>query len=326
MQKRLPAEFEKQSFVQIIFPHKQSDWVDYLQEAQNCFINIANAISKYEKCLIICDSIKEVKKHFNSFKNLYFIEYKTDDTWARDCSAISVIEGNEVKLLDFTFNGWGGKFESSQDNAMSKNIDYKNELISIEHELEGGAIDSNGKDVLLTTSECLLNSNRTTKNKEEIEKNLAEYFGIKRVLWLNHGYLAGDDTDSHVDTLARFIDERTIMYVKCEDADDEHYNELKKMEKELQSFECFKLVALPMCESVYFEGERLPATYANFLIINSAVLVPTYNSKLDKVALSIFRESFPNREIVAVDCSVLIRQHGSLHCVTMQFYEGVKLP
>lgn len=325
MQRRLPAEFEKQSFVQIIFPHKQSDWSDYLQEAQNCFVNIANAIRKYEKCLIICDDIIEVKKHFNSFENLYFFKYTTDDTWARDCSALSVIEGSEVKLLDFTFNGWGGKFQASRDNAMSKYINYKNELISIEHELEGGAIDSNGKDVLLTTSECLLNSNRTRKSKEEIEKKLAEYFGIKRVLWLNHGYLAGDDTDSHVDTLARFIDERTIMYVKCEDETDEHYDALKKMEKELQSFEGFELVALPMCEAVYFEGERLPATYANFLIINSAVLVPTYNSKLDKVALSIFRENFPNREIVAVDCSVLIRQHGSLHCVTMQFCEGVNL-
>lgn len=326
MQKRLPAEFETQSFVQIIFPHEESDWLDYLQEAEECFVNIAKAIAKYEKCLVVCNNIEAVKKHFDSYDNLHFVEYTTNDTWARDCSAIGVIEGSSVKLLDFTFNGWGGKFEASRDNAMSQNIGYKNELFTIEHELEGGALESNGKGVLLTTSECLLNSNRTSKSREEIEKDLKEYFGIHKVLWLDHGYLAGDDTDSHIDTLARFIDEKTIMYVQCTDRDDEHYDALKKMEEQLQSFKGYKLVALPMCEAVYFEGERLPATYANFLIINGAVLVPTYNSSLDQEALNIFKENFPDREVIGVDCSVLIRQHGSLHCVTMQFYDGVDLP
>ena len=184
--------------------------------------------------------------------------------------------------------------------------------------------------MLLTTAECLLSPNRNPHlSKRQLENRLKKLFGVTRVLWLNHGYLAGDDTDSHIDTLARLCDENTIAYVKCDDASDEHYEALKAMEKELKIFKTpagrpYKLVALPMADACFDEdGQRLPATYANFLIINGAVLVPTYNVAQDAEALEILRGCFPDREIIGLDCRQLIWQHGSLHCISMQYPAGV---
>ncbi|MDQ1268223.1 MAG: agmatine deiminase, partial [Campylobacterota bacterium] len=319
--KRLIAEFEKQSFTQIIFPHAKSDWVEYLEEAQDTFVNIIKAITKYQECLVVCENVEDVKSRFKDTKNLYFVEYETNDTWARDCSALCIEENNTVKLLDFTFTGWGGKFEASKDDAMSAAIKrcYDKELKKIDLILEGGAIESNGVDTILTTSECVLNKNRNASlKKEQMTKKLQEEFGMSRILYLNHGFLAGDDTDSHVDTLARFIDEKSIMYVKCTDERDEHFGELKLMEDELIAFSKeygYRLIALPMSDACYFEGERLPATYANFLFVNGAVLVPTYGVKQDEEALEIFRETFPDKDIIGINCFSLIKQHGSLHCV-----------
>ncbi|MDD3477163.1 MAG: agmatine deiminase family protein [Sulfurimonas sp.] len=329
--KRFIAEFEEQSFTQIIFPHKNSDWVEYLDEAETNFENIIKEIIKYQKCLVVCADIKDVQRRFEPNKNLFFVEYETNDTWARDCSALCVENGTKIELLDFTFTGWGGKFDASKDNAMSKKISgsYSAKLRSIDLILEGGAIESNGVDTILTTSECVLNKNRnSTLSKEQTTQILKDEFGMSKILYLNHGYLAGDDTDSHVDTLARFVDERTIMYVKCKDKDDEHYRELKLMEEELEAFakdEGFTLVALPMSSACYFDDERLPATYANFLFINGAILVPTYGVKEDAEALAVFKRIFPTKDIVPINCFTLIKQHGSLHCVTMNFAKGVEL-
>ncbi|MDD5052414.1 MAG: agmatine deiminase family protein [Sulfuricurvum sp.] len=330
-----PAEFEPQSFVQLIFPHQQSDWVSYLEEARSCFVNIATAISRYQPCLIVCDNVELVKKYFQSYDNLIFIQYQTNDTWARDCSALSVIdeEDDEPLLLDFTFTGWGGKFDASHDNAMSSSISalYGVQMEKINLILEGGGVETNANGSLLTTTECLLNPNRNSHlDKKGMEKELKKHFGVEQILWLNHGYLAGDDTDSHIDTLARFIDTDTIMYVKCDDKNDEHYEALKKMEEELKAFrdidgEPFNLIALPMCQPHFYDDERLPATYANFLIINDAVLLPIYNDPHDQEAIAICKKAFRNRDIIPIDCSVLIRQHGSLHCVTMQFPEDIAL-
>lgn len=329
--KRLIAEFEEQSFTQIIFPHEKSDWVDYLDEAQDTFVNIIKAIIKYQKCLVVCDDVKSVKSRFEENENLFFVEYETNDTWARDCSALCIEDADNIKLLDFTFTGWGGKFEASKDNAMSEAIKkcYDKELLHVDLILEGGGVESNGVDTILTTSECMLNKNRnSTLSKDEMTKILQEEFGMSKILYLNHGYLAGDDTDSHVDTLARFIDEKSIMYVQCKDEKDEHFHELKLMEEELETLSKehgFRLIALPMSDVCYFDDERLPATYANFLFVNGAVLVPTYGVKQDEEALEIFRKTFKDKDIVGIDCFSLIKQHGSLHCVTMNFAAGVNI-
>ncbi len=236
-------------------------------------------------------------------------------------------------LLDFTFTGWGGKFDATRDNAMSESIKgvYGAPMQKVDVILEGGAVESNGTGSLLTTSECLLNPNRNPHlDKNKTEALLKKELGVEQILWLNHGYLAGDDTDSHIDTLARFIDVDTIMYVKCDDKNDEHYSELKKMEEELMALrdldgEPFELIALPMCSPVFYDDERLPATYANFLILNDAVLLPIYNDPHDEEAIRICEKAFRGRDIIPIDCSVLIRQHGSLHCVTMQFPQEVSI-
>ena len=329
--KRFIAEFEEQSFTQIIFPHKETDWAEYLDEAQENFVNIINAVTKYQKCFVVCDDVESVKSRFDENENLRFVKYQTNDTWARDCSALCVEENGETKLLDFTFNAWGGKFEASKDNLLSQSISkhYSCEMQSVDFVLEGGGVESNGDGIILTTSECLLNKNRNSNlNSIQITQKLNEILGATEVLYLKHGYLAGDDTDSHIDTLARFVDEKTIMYIACEDESDEHYKELKLMETELHAMaktHGFELIKLPMTEQLYYDNERLPATYANFLFVNGAVLVPIYNVKQDEDALKIFRDTFSNRDIIPVDCSVLIRQHGSLHCVTMNFAADVRI-
>ena len=330
--KRLIAEFEEQSFTQILFPHANTDWVTYLSEAQKTFVNIINAIRKYQKCLVVAYDIDEVKAHFTDENNLEFVQYTTDDTWARDCSALSLEKNDEIVLLNFIFNGWGNKFDAQKDNAMTQNIAHNYftcKLKNIDFVLEGGAIESNGAGTILTTAACMLNQNRNPHlNPTQITQELKEFFGAQHILYLNHGYLAGDDTDSHIDTLARFIDEKTIMYVKCDNINDEHYHELKLMEEELQMTakeQDLQLIALPFCDAIYFEGERLPATYANFLFINGAVLVPLYGVSQDTEAIEIFKKTFPQREIIAIDCSILIRQHGSLHCVTMNFPANVNI-
>ena len=207
--KRLIAEFEEQSYTQIIFPHSKTDWAEYLDEAEQTFIKIINSITKYQKCLVICYDINAVKKHFQESDKLFFTEYETDDTWARDCSALCVEENSKVELLDFRFDGWGGKFEASKDNAMTKHINK--DITTYDFILEGGAVESNGVDAILTTSQCMLNKNRNANlDSIQITQKLNSFFGATKILYLNHGYLVGDDTDSHIDTLARFVNEKTL--------------------------------------------------------------------------------------------------------------------
>lgn len=331
--RRLPAEFEKQSFIQVIFPHKNSDWADYLEDAEENFIQIIKAIADFQQCLVLCDDKAYVQSKFDSHKNIHFIQVPSNDTWARDCSAICVYEDGNPLLLDFQFTGWGGKFDAALDNKISQNLAsvYDVPMNTIDFILEGGAIESNGKGTLMITAECVFNLNRNADiSKDAHIRILKEAFGVSNIVILNHGYLSGDDTDSHIDTLARFTDAQTIVYLKCDDTEDEHYEALLAMETELKSFKDqdgnpFRLVALPFTRPIYDEDERLPATYANFLILDEAVLLPVYNDNSDDLALKVLEEVFPARKIVAIDCSTLIRQHGSLHCVTMQFPYGINL-
>jgi len=327
--RRLPAEFEEQSFVQVIFPHKNSDWSCCLNEAEQNFIEIINTITKYQECLVICDDLTYVKAKFSELSKLHFVEAKTNDTWARDCSAITLEVDGEPLLLDFTFNGWGGKFDAILDNKLTQNLasTYSTSIKEIDYILEGGAIDSNGAGTVLTTASCIFNENR---NDDQHLGLLKKALGAEKIIVLSNGHLSGDDTDGHIDTLARFVDEKTIAYVQCLDEKDEHFDALLKMEEELERFsdqnkDSFHLIPLPFPKAIFEKGKRLPATYANFLIINGAVLMPTYNDENDDLAQAILQRAFPRHEIVPIDCSTLIRQGGSLHCVTMQFPKGVKL-
>jgi agmatine deiminase len=334
----LPAEWAPQSGVMLTWPHEKTDWESMLKEVEECFIAIAEAVSLREKLLIVCpDQLSLISKLKNCrVENIIFAKFSSNDTWARDHGVITVRKNEKLMLYDFTFNGWGMKFAANLDNQIntslyksgyfSNNVSFCNQKHVI---LEGGSIESDGEGTLLTTKECLLSNNRNQHlTKDEIEFQLVDLFGLKQVLWLSYGYLAGDDTDSHIDTLARFCDSKTIAYVKCDNPDDEHFEALNRMEQELGTFRTLKnqpyrLVPLPMADPVYNGDVRLPATYANFLVINGAVLVPFYNSPKDKTAAIKLQSAFPGREIIGIDCIPLIMQHGSLHCVTMQFPEGV---
>jgi agmatine deiminase len=331
----MSAEWEKQQCVLMSFPHEETDWYNPnnttdLQASLSPFIRIAQAIAYKQAVYIICKDKTKIIPLFCSTRNMTFIEIPTNDTWIRDYGYISIKEGGEKKLLDFTFDGWGGKFEATLDNFVNTTLHKKGymgttPLAHIDFVLEGGSIESDGEGTILTTTACLCNPNRNSgKSKSEVEAKLKEMLGAKQILWLDHGYLAGDDTDSHVDTLARFVNTATIAYVKCNNKEDEHYEALQKMEAQLKTFKTPKgdpyiLIALPMTDPVYnTQKERLPATYANFLICNGALVYPTYSDKNDKVVHEILKGLFPDKEIIPINCLKLIEQGGSLHCSTMQ--------
>lgn len=334
----LPAEWAEQSGVMLTWPHEGTDWASMLDEVESCFIAIAKAISEREKLLIVCrDRHLLIDKLTNCrSENIVFAAFPSNDTWARDHGAITVMIDGKPVLFDFTFNGWGMKFAANLDDQITSllyhNGFFRNEVRYMNKKhlvLEGGSIESDGEGTLLTTRECLLSNTRNQNlNEGEIEQQLKELFGLQQVLWLSSGYLAGDDTDSHIDTLARFCDPQTIAYIKCDDEKDEHFEALSRMENELSCFRTlnnqpYYLLSLPMADPVFDGEQRLPATYANFLILNKAVLIPFYNSPKDKIAKAQLQKVFPEREIIGIDCRPLIMQHGSLHCVTMQFPKGV---
>jgi len=326
----MPAEWEKQQCVLMSFPHEETDWASDLKAALSPFIRIAQAIAYGQAVYIICKDKEKIASMFCSPRNLTFIELPTNDTWIRDYGYISIKEDGQNKLLDFTFDGWGGKFEAPLDNAVNSALHKKGymgitPLENIDFVFEGGSVESDGEGTILTTTACLCNPNRNGGlTKEQIEEKLESYLGAQRVLWLDHGYLAGDDTDSHIDTLARFVNKNTIAYVKCEDEEDEHYEALHKMESQLKGFttlesEPYALVPLPMTDAMYNDkGERLPSTYANFFISNGALIYPTYGDKNDKVVHEIFKILFSEKEIIPINCLKLIEEGGSLHCSTMQ--------
>ncbi|MCL2760404.1 MAG: agmatine deiminase family protein [Desulfuromonadales bacterium] len=333
---RLTAEWEEQDAVIMAWPHKESDWYPILQYVEPVFAKIAATISRFQKVLLIvpdaCSHIGVLKSSDAVMENIITVTMETNDTWARDFGPITIFKSGKPLMLNFGFNGWGLKFPADRDNQITRKL-YDKKLFKCKLEtigliLEGGSIDSDGKGIILTTSECLLNPNRNPHlSKDELEAELKSIFGAKRILWLNNGYLAGDDTDSHIDTLARFAHDNTILYVSCNDKSDEHYSQLKSMEEELKTFETeagkpFRLIPLPLPTPKFDGNQRLPATYANFLVINNAVLVPTYSDPNDDIALAQIRTAFPKREVIGIECTPLLMQHGSLHCVTMQLLKG----
>lgn len=338
----LPAEWFPQSGVQLTWPHKDTDWAPILREVEQCYLRMALEISLRERLIIVTPHPTEVEKLLRTnlpekaLQNITLHEMPTNDTWARDHGFITLIGDTEPRLLDFQFNGWGKKFEAALDNEICRHMNEQKMLRGVYEDhldfvLEGGSIESDGRGTILTTSQCLMAPNRNQPlNQREIEERLLSTLHAQRVLWLDHGYLAGDDTDSHIDTLARLCPNDTIAYVQCLDTKDEHYEELRLMEEQLGTFrtiggEPYKLVPLPMGPIRHDEdGERLPSTYANFLIMNETVLMPTYGDRdLDELATRQLQKAFPKHDIVGIDCQVLIRQHGSLHCCTMQFPVGI---
>ena len=275
---------------------------------------------------------EEMAREIANREEVIIVGEPSNDTWARDHGFISLVDDQGGRrLLDFRFNGWGEKFPADLDNAINRRLydegKLKGEYIDcLDFVLEGGSIESDGKGTVFTTSCCLLAPHRNQPmTQEQIEERLKETLCAERIVWIDHGHLTGDDTDGHIDTLVRVCPDDTLLYVGCDDPEDEQYIDLRLMEEQLKTLRTldgkpYKLVRLPMPRPIYDGEDRLPATYANFLVVNGAVLCPTYDQPdLDAEALHLIGEAFPDREIVGIDCRSIIKQHGSLHCCTMQY-------
>ena len=336
LKRRMPAEWEHQSMVQLTWPHKDTDWAPILPEITAVYEDMAREIGKREELLIVAPADVQLPSPTALHAPLSTIRtsrFTSNDTWARDHGFITVAEmrneGNEeMVLLDFCFNGWGAKFEATLDNQINRHL-YEQGLVKGRYEdhldfvLEGGSIESDGKGTIFTTSCCLTAPHRNQPlTQAEIEERLKQYLGAERVVWINHGSLIGDDTDGHIDTLVRICPNDTLLYT----AGDEDHPDLALMESELKTLRTvegkpYRLLKLPLPRPIYDGDDRLPATYANYLVVNGAVLVPTYaQPDLDAEAMRIVQQAYPDREIVGIDCRAVIKQHGSLHCCTMQYY------
>ena len=354
----LPAEWEPQSAIMLTWPHGGTDWKPYLRQITNTYLQLADIITRYEDLLVVTPILESTQRMLaeklseGQMSRVHLYEMDTNDTWARDHGPISMVSRGRhnshiipIHLLDFKFNGWGEKFAWKKDNAINLQLYYQGAFnAALENHqgfvLEGGSIESDGKGTLFTTSQCLLAPHRNQPlTRENIDSLLRNFFQVRNVVWLDHGNLVGDDTDGHIDTIVRVAPHDTLLYVGCDDEEDEQHEDFQALEKQLQKLFTYegypyRLLKLPMPDAIYDEGDRLttdrnskgdrlPATYANFLILNGAVIYPTYNQpEKDEEAKRQIQLAFPDRDVIGVDSLTIIRQHGSIHCLTMQLPEG----
>jgi agmatine/peptidylarginine deiminase len=335
---RLPAEWEPQAAVLLAWPHAGTDWADRLSAVEQTYSALVAAIARFEPVLL-CVADGTVERRALSCLDaagvapgrVRLLRVPYDDTWTRDTGPVTLLGTGGARLLDFRFTGWGGKFEAGRDDRLVEQLAASGlfgeaQRERVEFALEGGAIDTDGAGTLLTTWRCL-HERHPSATREQLGEALKASLRQDRVLWLEHGYIEGDDTDAHVDTLARFAAVDAIVYQACDDPEDPHHAELTAMGAELAALRTvdgrpYRLFPLPWPQPVLDDGRRLAASYANFLIVNGAVLMPAYDDPADAAAAQVLARAFPDREVVPVPCRSLIWQNGSLHCVTMQLPEG----
>lgn len=329
--------------VLLALPNKDTDWAYILDEAIEQYKRIVETFVKEQvHVVLLCQDAREAENLFSkeTVGRITFIEIEYNDTWTRDYGVITIIKHGDLRGLDFGFNGWGLKFAADKDNQVTRRLNekgifskgiYRNETSFI---LEGGSIDTDGEGTVLTTSRCLCSPNRNGwLTKAQADSELRKRLGAQHVLFLDYGELMGDDTDSHIDTLARMAPDNIILFTGCRDVDDPQFEELLKMRAQLTLFrnaegQPYNLVELPLPDAIFDEeGNRLPATYANYLVLERVLFMPTYNQpQKDELAMQTVRIAFPYHKVVGIDCTTLIRQHGSLHCATMQLPEGLFNP
>ena len=332
---RMPAEWERQTAVWLSWPHRKSTWPGHFRPIPRKFAEIVAAISRCEDVRINAEAAlqrraKELCRQAGAaLARVTFFDHPTNDAWCRDHGPIFVQHPRtgEVAVTDWSFNAWGGKYpEFRADNAIPTHIAQALGMRRFAQRmvLEGGSIDVNGAGCLLTTEACLLNPNRNPRlNKSEIEQALRDMLGVHTIVWLGDG-IVGDDTDGHVDDLSRFFAADGIVTAVERNERDLNYPMLSENLARLKSLrtpvgEKFRIVELPMPAPVYCEGVRLPASYANFLVINGAVLMPAFGQpKRDAEAAEVLGGCFPGREIMPIDCRELVWGLGTLHCISQQ--------
>jgi len=341
---RFPAEWEPQAAILIAWPHAGTDWAERLAEVEETYIALIAAITRFQDawiCVADDDLQTYAEARLRSARidmgRIRFIPFDYDDTWLRDSGPIvlrdsSLGDGGGFRVLDFRFTAWGGKFEAGRDDRLVESLAAEGVFGDaprqrIDFALEGGGIETDGAGTLLTTWHCL-HERHPQASREDLDAKLRDWLVQDRVLWLDHGYLEGDDTDAHIDTLARFAPDDAIVFQACDDPTDAHYAELQAMAAQIATLRTrdgrpYRLFLLPWAAPIVDDGRRLAASYANFLIVNGAVLMPAYADPADERAAAVLAEAFPGREIVPVPCRPLIWQNGSLHCITMQIPEGL---
>jgi agmatine/peptidylarginine deiminase len=321
----------------LTWPHADTDWAYRLNEVNHLYTQVACAIARFEPVLIVCRDADHRKRILARLQGagigpsrVIFARAMSDDTWTRDHGPITVTADGTPRLLDFRFNGWGGRFPARRDDRITATLHAAGsfgeaELESSAMVLEGGAIDTDGRGTLLAVTRTLVDTNRNPGwSRGRIERELERRLGVRRFLWLEHGELSGDDTDGHIDSLARFCAADTICHVHCDDRTDPDFRSITAMEGELEALRQptglpYRLVRLPRPAPVRdADGRRLPASYANFLILNDAVLLPVFDDPADRIALTRIQALFPDRQVLPIDCRPLIRQGGGLHCMGMQ--------
>jgi agmatine/peptidylarginine deiminase len=287
---RFPAEWEPQSAVLLAWPHAGTDWADRLGDVEDTYIALVQAITRFQPALVCVadddvETYADIRLRSNrvNMARVRFVTVAYDDTWLRDSGPITLRAGNGFKLLDFRFTAWGGKFEAGLDDLLVETLAAQGVFGDaarqrIDFALEGGGIETDGHGTLLTTWRCL-HERHPDASREELTAKLSAWLHQDRVLWLDHGALEGDDTDAHIDTLARFAPDDAIVFQACDDEADSHYADLKAMAEEIAALRTrdgnpYRLFPLPWARPVLDEGRRLAASYANFLIVNGAVLMP----------------------------------------------------
>ncbi len=336
---RLPAEWEPQDAVLVAWPHADTDWGPRLDRIETAYVGLAGAIARQQP-LIVCVADEAVRTRAQALLSaagtdparVRFVEVPYDDTWLRDSGPLTLAGGEGFELVDFRFTGWGGKFEGGRDDRLIETLVARGLFRSATHRridwaLEGGAIESDGEGTILTTWRCL-HQRHPQMTREQMEAQLKDAFHAWRVLWLDHGYLEGDDTDAHIDTLARFAPDDAIVFQTCDDPDDPHYEELARMHEEIARLRTtdgrpYRLYPLPWAQAILDDDRRLASSYANYLVVNGAVIVPAYDDAADEAARQVIAAAHPGRSVIAVDAKPLIWQNGSVHCLTMQLPANV---
>jgi len=341
----LPAEWDAQSALMLTWPHPETDWRDQLESVEAVYVEIARAASLHQRVLILCPDSSWLERVTHLLeqagvprRRLILALVPSNDTWVRDYGPMTVLDAQgRTCLCDFRFNGWGGKYASALDDGVNARLREQGLFPNVawqrsELVLEGGAIDSDGAGTLLAMHRTLVDPARNPGwSQASIERELRQRLGARHILWLTHGQLSGDDTDGHIDTLARFIDRRTIAHVTCDDPADPDYPAIQRMVEELTALRdpdgaAYHLLPLPCPRPLVDDsGQRLPAGYANFALINGAVLLPTYQDVADAAAQHVLKTAYPKRQVHPIDCRALIRQGGSLHCACMQLPAAVRI-
>ncbi|MBS7333876.1 MAG: agmatine deiminase family protein [Weeksellaceae bacterium] len=334
---RFPAEWEEHEATWLSWPHKEESWPDRIHLIYPAYAQFIAELSKGEKVRInVKDeemkafALSHIEKTDADLSQVEFYFFETNDAWCRDHGPAFLVNKENTEnpkvIVDWGFNAWGGKYPPFENDdviptkigeAFNLPVFYPGII------MEGGSVEFNGKNTLMTSKSCLLNENRNPEySQEQIEEFLRNYYCVSQILWVEDG-IVGDDTDGHIDDTIRFVNEDTVLTVVEEDENDDNYELLQVNLRQLQEMKLedgrpLNIIELPMPDGVYCEGERLPASYANFYIANKSVIVPTYRCAKDEIALEIIQKCFPDRKVVGIDSTDIIWGLGSFHCLSQQ--------